>query len=124
MPNNSLHTIEQPLKEEGKITKITGKPKPDASRPEYKNIPLLVKPQHFTSQQAAASYHKQTIEEYFEREVKPHLPDAWVNHDKIKIGYEINFTKYFYEFKPLRPFAAIQALEEKTLEIEKTIKES
>ena len=67
----------------------------------------------------------QTIEEYFEREVKPHLSSAWIDEKKTKVGYEINFTKYFYEFKPLRSLeeirADILALEEKTSETEKTV---
>jgi type I restriction enzyme M protein len=67
----------------------------------------------------------QTIEEYFGREVKPHIPEAWIDHSKTKIGYEINFTKYFYEFKPLRSVeeikADILALEETTLDTAKTI---
>jgi len=45
---------------------------------------------------------KQDIEEYFEREVKPYYYDAWMDRKKDKIGYEINFTKYFYEYKPPR----------------------
>ena len=69
----------------------------------------------------------QVISEYFEAEVKPHLPKAWIDESKTKIGYEINFTKYFYEFKPLRSLAEIKAdiltLEEKTLETEKTVLE-
>ena len=67
----------------------------------------------------------QDIEKYFESEVKPHVSNAWIDESKTKIGYEINFTKYFYEFKPLRPLSDIKAdilaLEEKTLESEKTI---
>ena len=42
------------------------------------------------------------IEDYFQREVQPHLPDSWMDRSKDKIGYEINFTKYFYRFTPLR----------------------
>ena len=45
---------------------------------------------------------KQDIYEYFVREVKPYVPDAWIDLDKTKIGYEINFNKYFYKHKPLR----------------------
>lgn len=45
---------------------------------------------------------KQDIEDYFEKEVKPYYPDAWMEQKKDKIGYEINFTKYFYEYKPPR----------------------
>ncbi|MBM3437177.1 MAG: SAM-dependent DNA methyltransferase, partial [Bacteroidetes bacterium] len=49
-----------------------------------------------------------SIEEYFEREVKPHVQDAWIDHNKTKIGYEINFTKYFYKYKPLRSLQEIR----------------
>ena len=52
------------------------------------------------------------------REVLPHVPDAWVDESKTKIGYEINFTKYFYEYKALRSLDEIRAdildLENKT----------
>ena len=69
----------------------------------------------------------QTIEAYVEREVKPHLPRAWVDESKTKIGYEINFTKYFYGFKPLLFLAEIKAdipaLEASSLELEKTVLE-
>jgi len=44
-----------------------------------------------------------------EKEVLPHVPDAWVDHKKTKVGYEINLTKYFYEYKPLRPLEKIRA---------------
>lgn len=113
-------TVEQPLKENGKVVKSKGQPKPDTSLRDYENIPFLKK-------DADGNLVPQTIEEYFESEVKPHLPEAWIDHSKTKIGYEINFTKYFYEFKPLRPLADIKAdilaLEEKTLAMEKTILE-
>ena len=62
-----------------------GNPKPDTSLRDTENVPL-----------------KEDIHEYFKREVLPHVPDAWIDENKTKIGYEINFTKYFYEFKPLR----------------------
>lgn len=115
-------TVEQPLKDEqGKIVKSKGQPKPDTSLRDYENIPFLKK-------DGNGNLIPQTIEEYFEEEVKPHLPEAWIDHSKTKIGYEINFTKYFYEFKPLRPLAEIKAdilaLEEKTLEMERTVLES
>lgn len=58
---------------------------------DYENVPL-----------------KEDIEEYFEREVQPHLPDAWIDHSKTKVGYEINFTKYFYKYKPLRSLEEIR----------------
>jgi type I restriction enzyme M protein len=113
-------TVEQPLLENGKVVKSKGQPKPDPALRDYENIPFLKK-------DADGGLLPQTIAEYFEAEVKPHLPDAWIDHSKTKIGYEINFTKYFYEFKPLRPLAEIRAdilaLEEKTLAMEKTVLE-
>ena len=105
-------TVEQPLKDEkGKVVKSKGKPKPDTALRDYENIPFLKK-------DANGKLIPQTIEEYFETEVKPHLPEAWIDESKTKTGYEINFTKYFYEFKPLRSLSEIKAdileLEERT----------
>ena len=78
--------IEQPLMEDGKIVlDKKGNPKPDGSIRDTERIPL-----------------DENIEEYFEREVKPHLPNSWVDKEKTQIGYEINFTKYFYKYTPLR----------------------
>ena len=59
---------------------------------------------------------KEDIYKYFDREVKPHLPDAWINEEirdekdgKVgKVGYEINFNRYFYVYKPPRPLEEIQ----------------
>ena len=39
----------------------------------------------------------------------PHVPDAWLDHDKTKIGYEINFNRYFYQYRPPRPLQEIEA---------------
>lgn len=113
-------TVEQPLKENGKVVKTKGQPKPDTSLRDYENIPFLKKTKD-------GKLVPQSIDAYFKAEVKPHLPEAWIDESKTKIGYEINFTKYFYEFKPLRSLAEIKAdilaLEQKTLETEKTILE-
>ena len=46
---------------------------------------------------------------YFKREVLPHAPDAWIDPDKTKVGYEIPFNRHFYVFKPPRPLAEIDA---------------
>ncbi len=115
-------SVEQPLKDvDGEIVKAKGKPKPDTSLRDYENIPFLLQTVHATSPNKTV-FRKQTIEEYFNTEVKPHLPEAWIDEKKTKIGYEINFTKYFYEFKPLRPLAEIKAdimaLEEKVVDNE------
>lgn len=113
-------TVEQPLKENGKMVKTKGQPKPDTSLRDYENIPFIKKTKE-------GKLVPQTIDEYFKAEVSPHLPQAWIDESKTKIGYEINFTKYFYEFKPLRTLAEIKAdilaLEQKTFETEETILE-
>jgi type I restriction enzyme M protein len=46
---------------------------------------------------------------YFEREVKPHVPDAWIDETKTKVGYEIPFTRHFYVYRPLRAVVEIDA---------------
>lgn len=95
-------TVERPLMEQGKVVKDKkGNPKPDTSLRDYEKIPL-----------------KDDIAEHFKREVLPHVPDAWMDRSKDKVGYEISFTKYFYEYKPLRSLDEIKtdilALEEET----------
>ena len=78
--------IEQPLVKDGKVVlDKKGLPKPDSSLRDSERTPL-----------------DENIEEYFEREVKPHLPNSWVDNEKTQIGYEINFTKYFYKYTSLR----------------------
>lgn len=52
---------------------------------------------------------KEDVHAYFEREVRPHVADAWIDHEKTKIGYEINFNRHFYRFTPPRPLAEIDA---------------
>ena len=52
---------------------------------------------------------KDDIRAYFEREVLPHVADAWIDEDKTKKGYEIPFTRHFYKYTPLRPLEEIEA---------------
>ena len=79
-------TIEQPKLENGQIVRDKkGNPKPDSKLRDSERVPL-----------------SEDIEEYFNREVEPHLPNSWIDFNKSKVGYEINFTKYFYQYKPLR----------------------
>jgi type I restriction enzyme M protein len=93
-------TIEQPLVQEGKVVMDKkGSPKPDGSLRDTERIPLDV-----------------DIDDYFEKEVKPHLPNSWVDKDKTQVGYEINFTKYFYKYTPLR---SVQDVLKDLLELEK-----
>lgn len=95
--------VERPQKDEkGNVMKDKKEnPLADTDLRDYENIPL-----------------KEDIETYFKREVLPHVPDAWIDHTKTKVGYQINFTNYFYEFKPLRSLADIKndilALEQET----------
>lgn len=95
-------TIERPLRgENGELILKKGNVQPDGGGRDFENVPL-----------------KEDIEEYFKREVLPHVHDAWIDYSKTKIGYEINFTKYFYQYKPLRSLEEIHAdiikLEEET----------
>jgi type I restriction enzyme M protein len=87
-------TVERPTRNaKGEIaTDKNGKPKADSSLRDTENIPL-----------------KEDIQEYMKREVLPHVPDAWVDESKTNVGYEINFTKYFYQYKPLRSLDEIKA---------------
>lgn len=93
--------VEQPQKDENgvPITDKKGDPRPDSKLRDYERIPL-----------------KEDIQEYFEREVLPHVPDAWIDESKEKVGYEINFTKYFYKYKPLR---SLEEITSDLLELEK-----
>lgn len=85
-------TVNRPLKDEkGKmVTDSKGKPKPDPKLKDTENIPL-----------------KEDIQEFFEREVLPFSPDAWWDKKDTKIGYEINFAKYFYKHQPPRALTDI-----------------
>jgi type I restriction enzyme M protein len=69
-----------------------GNPEPDSELRDYENVPL-----------------KEDIHECFEREVRPHLADAWIDEEKTKVGYEIPLTKHFYKYTPPRPLEEIQA---------------
>jgi len=91
-------TIERPLRDEagnivlGQKGKQKGKPQPDSALRDTENVPL-----------------GQDIQAYFEREVLPHAPDAWIDEAKSKVGYEIPFNRHFYVFEPPRPLDVIDA---------------
>ena len=64
------------------------------------------------------------FEDYFKKEVLPHAPDAWIDHDKTKIGYEIPFNRHFYVFEPPRSLEEIDAdLKQSTQRIQQLILE-
>jgi type I restriction enzyme M protein len=91
-------TVERPLRDAhgqvvlGEKGKLKGKPAPDAALRDTENVPL-----------------SEDVLDYFRREVLPHAPDAWIDPDKTKVGYEIPFNRHFYVFKPPRPLAEIDA---------------
>ena len=65
---------------------------PDPALRDFENVPI-----------------KQDIDAYFEREVRPHVPDAWMDREKDKVGYEISFNRYFHKYTPPRPLTEIDA---------------
>jgi type I restriction enzyme M protein len=95
-------TVERPERDgSGKVVKATkgkpkaklkGKPQSDGNLRDTENVPL-----------------SEDAETYFKREVLPHAPDAWIDHEKTKVGYEIPFNRHFYVFKPPRDLEEIDA---------------
>ena len=95
-------TVERPLRDEkGEPVLKKGKPQADPALRDTENVPL-----------------KEDIAAYFAREVLPFAPDAWIDEDKTKVGYEIPFTRYFYQYEAPRPSAEIMA---EILELEKEL---
>ena len=86
-------TVHQPERDEkGKIVlDAKGNPKSDSELKDFEKVPM-----------------KESIKDYFKREVLPFAPDAWYDEKKMKVGYEISFTKYFYKHEPLRDLADIE----------------
>jgi type I restriction enzyme M protein len=76
----------------GQRGKAKGKPQADSSLRDTENVPLSA-----------------DVVEYFERDVLPHVADAWIDHSKTKVGYEIPFNRHFYMFTPPRPLEEIDA---------------
>ncbi|MHC5796130.1 type I restriction-modification system subunit M [Lacisediminihabitans sp. FW035] len=74
------------------VTDAKGKPVPDTDARDTENVPL-----------------SEDIHTYFAREVLPHVPDAWIDESKTKVGYEIPFTRHFYKYVPPRPLEEIDA---------------
>lgn len=85
--------VERPLRDEnGELILSKGKKQPDATLRDTENVPLT-----------------EDIREYFNREVLPFAPDAWIDTKKSKVGYEIPFTRYFYKYEAPKPSAEIMA---------------
>lgn len=105
-------TVERPvLDEDGKpVTDSKGKPKPDAKRRDTENIPFS-----YGGNTKGDGGREAAITAYVEAEVLPHVPDAWVDVKKTKVGYEIPFARQFYKYVPPRPLAEIDADLEKQI---------
>ena len=87
-----LSTLSEPDETADVCLDKNGNPEPDSDLRDYENVPL-----------------KEDIAAYMEREVLPHVPDAWVDESRTKVGYEINFNRYFYTYTPPRPLEEIEA---------------
>ncbi|MER8899104.1 class I SAM-dependent DNA methyltransferase [Mesorhizobium sp. M0676] len=91
-------TVERPLRDQkgrivlGERGKNRGKPQADSALRDTENVPLC-----------------DDVDDFFRREVLPHAEDAWIDHEKTKVGYEIPFNRHFYVFEPPRPLADIDA---------------
>ncbi|MHB1580880.1 MAG: type I restriction-modification system subunit M [Acidithiobacillus sp.] len=91
-----LKAVVSALSEHDETTEICrnrdGEAEPDAELRDTENVPL-----------------KESIQAYFEREVLPHVPDAWIDHGKTKVGYEIPLNRHFYRYEPPRELSVIEA---------------
>ena len=98
-------TVERPQRDEnGEIIKKKGKPVADTKLRDTENVPMT-----------------DDIQSYFEREVLPYAPDAWIDEKKTKTGYEIPMTRYFYEYQPPEP---VESIVERINALEKDISDS
>jgi len=129
LPNESFGfqriIVERPLlDDDGKpVTDRKGTPKPDPGSRDQENVPLpdgtptWDETDEGAAKRLARPDHRAVVDAYIEAEVHPWVPDAWVDHIKTKIGYEIPLTRHFYRYVAPRPLAEIDA-ELKALEAE------
>jgi type I restriction enzyme M protein len=102
------------------ITDRKGEPEPDPELRDQENVPLPSLRVGFEpdpSHRLATIEYRTAVSDHLERDVLPYVPDAWLDHAKTKIGYEIPLTRHFYKYVPPRPLAEIDA-EIKQLEAE------
>jgi type I restriction enzyme M protein len=96
LPKKTLETVcehfEETDPEADAVLDEKGQPYPDANLRDTETVPL-----------------KESIQEYFTREVIPHVPDAWIDESKTKVGYEIPLNRHFYRYEPPRPLEVIEA---------------
>jgi type I restriction enzyme M protein len=114
-------TVERPLlTESGKVSiDRKGNPKPDSKLRDTENIPFT-----YGGNSDGDAGRAETIKAHFDAEVLPHVPDAWIDTAKTKVGYEIPFTRHFYKYVPPRSLAAIDAdLEKQVAKIMELLRE-
>ena len=99
-------TVERPLLDMNgnRVVDRKGKSKPDSKKRDTENVPFT-----YGGSTAGTAGMPEVIQAYFDAEVRPHVPDAWIDWTKTKTGYEIPFTRHFYKYVPPRPLAEIDA---------------
>ncbi|MDE3203487.1 MAG: SAM-dependent DNA methyltransferase [Acidobacteriota bacterium] len=113
-------TVEKPLldalavrdPEAPVITDRKGNPDPDPDLRDSENVPLPDLPVRWEPdpvERLATVEYRTAVEDYMTAEVLPYVPDAWVDHDKTKLGYEVPLTRHFHKYVPPRPLAEIDA---------------
>jgi type I restriction enzyme M protein len=113
-------TVERPILDDDghPVTDSKGNPKPDAKKRDTENVPFT-----YGGNTAGDADREETIKSYVEAEVLPHVPGAWVDTKKTKVGYEIPFTRHFYKYIPPRPLAEIDAdLEKQVAKIKQLLR--
>jgi type I restriction enzyme M protein len=102
------------------VVSAKGNPEPDPDLRDNENVPLPVTAVSWTAdvtERLDTMEYRTAVNDYVTAEVHPHVPDAWVDFDKTKVGYEIPLTRHFYKYIPPRPLAQIDA-EMKAIEAE------
>ena len=94
------------------ITDRKGNPEPDPSCATTRTsrcLPCRSRSSEDPTERFATLEYRTAVDDYMRDEVLPYVPDAWVDHDKTKIGYEIPLTRHFYKYVPPRPLEEIDA---------------
>lgn len=94
------------------VTNRRGDPEPDPKLRDNETVPLPPVPVTWVAdptERLESTEYRNAVKDYMSAEVLPYVPDAWVDHSKTKIGYEIPLTRHFYKYVPRRPLAEIDA---------------
>jgi type I restriction enzyme M protein len=112
------------------VVDAKGNPEPNTELRDNENVPLPTDTPDWEpdpSTRLANTAHRTAVDTYVKAEVLPYVPDAWVDHDSTKLGYEIPLTRHFYKYVPTRPLAEIDVeikqLEEEIQELLREVKE-